>query len=224
MDIDVDFVEFNRRKIAGTKYVSRMKILQGSIFSTNLPENEFDFVIARFVYQHIHNIESVKDPISKATLELKRILKIGGKLVATDSDHAYTDFVQPTCDYCNRVIEKQFQYRAEHAKSPISHSHSGTELYDYLNTGGLSNIRHETVFVSSKHFKDGIAKFLPMLSPLGAKNLVDLKFLSQRLMDKAMKEYEQCYITKKNGPPFMTILVFIACGEKTQNPAQNDEL
>lgn len=216
MDIDQEFVNFNKEVIKGSKYESRMTPLLGSIFDTKLASSSFDFVIARFVFQHIYNI-NVTNPIQQATIELKRVLKPGGKLVIVDSDQSYQDLVFPHCEACGKIGEKQFNYRIKLAKSPPSYEHSGTEIWDYLIQGGYDDVKHESVFASSRHFSDGINKFLPMLIPDGGKQLVSLGLISERLYQKAMNEYRENYIDKIHGEPHMSIVVFMGCGTKTVN-------
>jgi ubiquinone/menaquinone biosynthesis C-methylase UbiE len=101
MDIDSKFVEYNEDfNEKNPQYRGRMKNLQGSIFHTNLPSNHFDLIISRFVFQHLVNIQQVQRPIETATLEMKRILKPGGKLILVDSDHEFPDTLTPECESC----------------------------------------------------------------------------------------------------------------------------
>src|SRR5262249_136952 len=51
-----------------------LRILQGNILAMELPENTFDFAIARFLYQHL------PDPVAAAH-ETQRLLRPGGKFV-----------------------------------------------------------------------------------------------------------------------------------------------
>ena len=57
----------------------RVNFMQASITETGLPDNSFDFVFARLIFQHI------PEPVAAAK-EMRRILKPGGKLVIVDTD------------------------------------------------------------------------------------------------------------------------------------------
>lgn len=217
MDIDEKFVKYNEKILESEpKYISKFKPLHGSIFNTNLPSNHFDFVIARFVYQHLRNVKDVSNPIQVAGREVWRVLKDGGKFIAIDSDHNYGDIVEPGCESCGRITDKVFRYRKK-LGIPDSYPNSGTELFRYLKVGGFVNIQHDAIFVSSEHFSDGIKKFLPMLYVDFSQQMVDAGVISQKLLNKAEKEIQDKYILKKEGEPKMSIVVFSAIGEKAPN-------
>lgn len=217
MDIDEKFVKFNEKITENDpKYISKFIPLQGSIFKTNLPSNHFDFVIARFVYQHIKNLKDYSNPIKEAGQEIWRVLKEGGKFIAIDSDHSYGDIVTPICEACAEITEKVFEYRTN-IGIPSSYQHSGTELFHYLKSGGFQNIKHDSIFVSADHFSDGIKKFLPMLLVDFSQQMVDAKVISEELYNEANQEIEDKYILKSEGEPRMTIIVFIASGEKNSS-------
>lgn len=58
---------------------NRVAFKYGSILNTNLKENSFDFIICRFVFQHLTR------PV-EATKEIYRLLKPGGIVVIIDTD------------------------------------------------------------------------------------------------------------------------------------------
>ena len=53
--------------------------VQGSVYETGIPENTYDFVWTRFLFEYL------KEPL-RALEELKRIAKPGGKIVVADLD------------------------------------------------------------------------------------------------------------------------------------------
>ena len=110
MEIDDKFVKFNEEYNENNpKYINRMNTLQGTIFKTKLPSNHFDIIISRFVFQHIHFVKNIKNPIKIAIEEMKRILKPSGKFIIVDSDHDYPDYVYPECISCSIPQSKGFK-------------------------------------------------------------------------------------------------------------------
>ncbi len=66
----------------------RLHAVNGDIMATGLPDNSFDFAIARFLYQHL------ADPVAAARESL-RVLKPGGRLVLVDVDDTVWGLVDP---------------------------------------------------------------------------------------------------------------------------------
>lgn len=60
----------------------RLNFKYGSILNSGLKENSFDFIICRFVYQHLEK------PLA-ATREIYKLLKPGGIVAIIDSDRGF---------------------------------------------------------------------------------------------------------------------------------------
>ena len=60
-------------------YNERITFIKDDIMDSTIPDNYFDIIIARFVFQHL------KEPVS-AMKEIYRILKPGGKVIIIDVD------------------------------------------------------------------------------------------------------------------------------------------
>ncbi len=75
IDVDPLMVRQAREHIAGLS-MRHVTILEASVMDTGLRDDQFDFAIARFLFQHI------SDPLTAAG-EVMRILKPGGVLLSS---------------------------------------------------------------------------------------------------------------------------------------------
>ena len=103
LDNEPAMLERSQRYLQG-KADGRLRFVQASVMDTGLPENSFDFVLARFLFQHL------PDPVGAAK-EMLRVLKPGGKLALVDVDDdiwGIEDPMQHELDFLKeRFIEAQ---------------------------------------------------------------------------------------------------------------------
>lgn len=78
LDSDEEFLKVASNNLS-RDYGDRVIFAKDNIISSAMPDNYFDYVIARFVFQHL------SDPVS-ALKEIYRVLKPGGKVVIIDID------------------------------------------------------------------------------------------------------------------------------------------
>ena len=78
LDYDMEFLKYANEKL-DKKYRNRITYVKDDVTKLSLPNNRYDFVIARFVFQHLEN------PF-KAISEIYRVLKPGGKVFIIDVD------------------------------------------------------------------------------------------------------------------------------------------
>lgn len=79
LDYDIEFLKYARNNI-NKKFKDRISYVKDNIEKTSLKNDAYDYIIARFVFQHLDNpLESLK--------EIKRLLKPGGKLFIIDVDN-----------------------------------------------------------------------------------------------------------------------------------------
>jgi ubiquinone/menaquinone biosynthesis C-methylase UbiE len=72
--LEIDENLLTKAKERMKKTAPKVEFIQKSIYDTGLPDNKYDFVIARLIFLHLHEPK-------KAASEIFRILKPGGKLV-----------------------------------------------------------------------------------------------------------------------------------------------
>lgn len=80
IDISDDRIEQANSKLSGK---SNAKAIKADIYRLPFPDNHFDFIYSRFLYEYLEN------PVA-ATKELFRVCKPGGKLLIQDLDSQFT--------------------------------------------------------------------------------------------------------------------------------------
>lgn len=101
LDNDMEFLKYANENL-NNKHSDRVIYVKDDITKLSLPDNRYDFVIARFVFQHLEN------PF-KAISEIYRVLKPGGKIfiIDVDSDLWGTTFPKnETISKINNIISK----------------------------------------------------------------------------------------------------------------------
>jgi ubiquinone/menaquinone biosynthesis C-methylase UbiE len=78
---------------------SNLRFVQASIYDTGLPENTYDFAIARLIFLHLFN------PVGAAK-EILRVLKPGGKLVIIDIDDGIFGVIHPEVESLHTILRK----------------------------------------------------------------------------------------------------------------------
>lgn len=89
--VDIDEAELAiahelKAELQGMNYFqegSQVQFQQGDLYSLSFAEATFDFIISRFVYQHLRNPEAVSD-------EFFRVMKTGGYLCIIDIDDQFS--------------------------------------------------------------------------------------------------------------------------------------
>ncbi|VYT65638.1 methyltransferase domain-containing protein [Clostridium tertium] len=77
-------------------YKERVSFINDNIMRSSLPDNYFDVVIARFVFQHLSYPE-------KALKEIYRVLKPGGKVIIIDVDSGLWGLTYPDNKLINNL-------------------------------------------------------------------------------------------------------------------------
>ncbi len=127
LDISEELIAVAEQAKAVEK-VENVSFRTGNIYDLDLPENGFDFVYARFVFQHL------KDP-SLALRNILRVLKPGGILCVLDIDDNWTVF-SPASDAFLRFIRKTGAgQRRKGGDRQI-----GSSLYGLMRRAGLVNV------------------------------------------------------------------------------------
>jgi ubiquinone/menaquinone biosynthesis C-methylase UbiE len=116
----------------------RLALLNRSALETGLADESVDFVIARFLYQHL------EDPVPAAK-EARRILKPGGRLVVIDVDESVWGLTDPPIPEMQQVMGR---YAAVHA-SMGRDRRVGRKLWRILRTSGFEELQSAVAIAHS---------------------------------------------------------------------------
>jgi ubiquinone/menaquinone biosynthesis C-methylase UbiE len=156
--------------------IHNVECKQADIYNLPFKNETFDSVIICFVLEHLHN------PM-QALLELKRVLKKGGTMIAIEGDHGST-FFYPDSKHAYTAINCQIQLQ----KQSGGNSNIGRELYPLFQSIELSDIsvspRMVYVDASKPQLVEGFIKntFTAMIEGIGE------KAIQQGIVDKATFE------------------------------------
>lgn len=115
-----------------------IEFVKASVYDTSLPDNSFDFVVARMLFLHLHKTE-------EAALELQRVLKPGGKLVIIDIDDGIFGIIQPDIEGFQSITKKFTEMQGNAGGNRLI----GRSLPRLLQKIGFQEIELETVAVHS---------------------------------------------------------------------------
>ncbi len=196
LEIDPVMIERAQGYLAG-KSGDRLAIVQGSVMGTKLPDDSFDFAIARYLFQHL------PDPVGAAR-EVRRILKPGGKFVVLDIDddeHLWEPPDPPELKAMNDRLT------AEH-KEKGGNRYVGRKLLRILQKAGFRNCTMEALVIHSDEV--GMDFMAPQLSPETLRPDLEAGKITQREFDLVVESYEE--LCGPNG--LIMLLLFMVCGEK----------
>ncbi|MEO8286829.1 MAG: methyltransferase domain-containing protein [Chloroflexota bacterium] len=198
LEIDPVMIERADKYLAG-KADGRLQSMLGSIMSSGLPDNSFDFAIARYVIQHL------PDPAG-AVSEILRILKPGGKFVVLDVDDAQHLWEPEDPPEVKAASER---WREEH-KEKGGDRYVGRKLLRILQKAGFKNCTMEAIVLHSDEL--GIERLLPPEEVTIPEYEAELQAGSI-----TRREFELTIETdqKRRGPEgLIMLMVYMACGEK----------
>jgi len=144
--------------------------IEGSISDSGLEGDQFDFIYARFLFQHLANP-------NVAAAEILRLLKPGGKVVICDIDDALFGVFEPPIPEFLPVL-KAFG-KAQTARG--GNRHIGRKLSGTLRQAGFRNIDLEAIGSHSANRE--LESFLQHLNPDRMMSLVDSQLLSTKELD-----------------------------------------
>jgi ubiquinone/menaquinone biosynthesis C-methylase UbiE len=196
--LEIDPVMIERaEKYLSTKDTARLDILKGSVMATGLPDDSFDFAIARYLLQHL------PDPVGAAR-EVHRILKPGGKFVVLDVDDDEHLWVPEDPPELKAMDER---WRAEHSAKG-GDRFIGRKLLRILQQAGFRNCTIEALVLHSDEV--GMDFLAPQTSAENYQSELESGMITQRELDLLLEMEEL-----RRGPDgIIMLLIFIVCGEK----------
>lgn len=177
----------------------RVAYVPASVTDTGLPDNSFDFAIARYLFQHL------ADPLAAAR-ETLRLLKPGGKLVVIDIDAALWGIVEPIYPQLQAIYAKTGQARRG------GNRRIGRRLWRILKAAGFHAVELEAFVYHSDDL--GLEPFLPQLDP-------DRLLRALKSDQISLPEYATAHALFRQfqaAPDAYVLMVgLMACGEKGQD-------
>lgn len=170
--------------------IDNVEFKQGDIYNLPFEDETFDYVFICFVLEHLKKPEI-------ALLELKRVLKYEGIMMAIEGDHGST-FFYPDSDFAHSAINCQIQLQ----KNNGGNSNVGRELYPLLSSIGLSHISvsPRVVYVDSSKPKlvEGfiLNTFTTMIQGVGEEAITQ-GLIDQLTFDKGIEDLYRT--TEKDG-------------------------
>lgn len=174
LEVDPAMVEHARARFAASP---RANIVCGSAEAIPFADNSFDFVFARFLFQHL------TDP-AKVAAEALRVLRPGGTFVACDIDLGLGPVVSPQFHGYETVRAKHEAFMKERG----SHRMIGRQLWPILRQVGFSELDLEIVAQHSDEI--GKEPFLQQFDPRSFAPLVSLGVLSSEDVAAAERDHE----------------------------------
>jgi len=176
----------------------RLHLHCASAYGTGLESGQFDFVIARYLFQHLD------DPLAVAK-EALRLLCPGGQLVVIDVDNALWGIVTPHDPSVQGIYQKMGQWQAQNGGNRLI----GRSLWRLLKEAGFDQPQLDAFVYHSDAL--GMDPFLPQLSPTRLVPALKSGLISPGDFMMANRSYQQFL----NAPDaYVLMLGFIAHGRK----------
>jgi ubiquinone/menaquinone biosynthesis C-methylase UbiE len=152
------------------------EVKKASIYDTELPENYFDFAIARLVIEHL------TDPL-KAINEVRRILKPGGRFVIVSNDFAYHLLTYPPIPELDEMYNAYINSRFSEGGNPLI----ARQLPSMLKIGNFNDISIDVICVHNEI--EGDKAFLNAENVNISKSLVNDGFLKNDTLNLLIEKW-----------------------------------
>jgi len=151
-----------------------IEVKHASIYKTELPDNSFDFAIARLVFEHL---TQPADAIS----EIRRILKPGGTIVIVSNDFSYHLLTFPAINESDEMFSSYINSRLSKGGNPFI----GRQMPVFLKNGGFEELNIEIICVHNEI--DGDKPFLKAENVNISKSLVKEGFLKKETLENLVE-------------------------------------
>lgn len=151
LDADAGMLDCARAYVE-EKGIPAVQFVHATATATTLPDNSFDFIIARYLFQHLAEPQ-------RAAAEALRILRPGGRLVVIDVDGALWGVVRPAYPQLQAIHAKGGQHQASNGGNRLI----GRELWKILQQAGFQQPQLDAFVYHSDEL--GLEPFLPQIDP-----------------------------------------------------------
>ena len=182
-------------------------VKNASVYDTGLPDNCFDFAIARLVFEHLNEPD-------KAIAEMRRILKPGGKLVLVSNDFAYHLMTYPSIPELDEMYTAYIESRFSEGGNPLI----GRQLPTLLKKAKMTNINIEIICVHSE--LEGDKPFLKAENVNISKSLVKDGYLKKESLDSLAENW---YKMLQQPDHVLFRQLFVISGIKSSGPSARNE-
>lgn len=196
IDISADLL-VEAQQAASDRGISNVTFSQGNVYDLRLPENTYDFVYARFLFQHLEKPH-------EALLQIKKVLKPGGILVIVDIDDDWLT-VYPSIDTFDSFKQRAARSQAKHGGDRFI----GRKLGSLLSHAGYDGANIFVESVTSATI--GMKAFLDITT--GFK----LEQLAEDEKEHGTQEREVIYKLIDDPTAWGLVGVFIGVGTKPNN-------
>lgn len=150
LDSDPEMLRLARERVE--RAASRLDLVEASILATDLADGQFDFAVARYLFQHL------AEPVTAAR-EILRLLRPGGRLAVIDLDAALWGIAQPAFPEVAPIYAKTGRAQASRGGDRLV----GRRLYRILRDAGYQDVELDAFVYHSD--AEGLDPFLPQLDP-----------------------------------------------------------
>lgn len=197
LEIDNLLLTRARQTLAGVSE-SRLQFVQASVYETGLPDQTFDFAIARLLFLHLHH------PIDAAK-EISRVLKPGGKLVIIDVDDGLFGVLHPELESLHSILQKLARLQASRG----GNRYVGRTLPRLLNESGFVDIEIDATLQHSDI--QGLEGFKEQFNLERFRGFYEKGILEPDEFEQLKNAYENL-LTSEDAYAMLTF--FMGCGTK----------
>lgn len=197
VDISEDLIA-TAGQVREAEKVQNVTFSTGDVYALDLPEDSFDFVYARFLFQHLRDPDTVLENIV-------RVLKPGGILCVVDIDDNWTSFF-PESEAFIRFIRKAGAAQGDKGGNRMIGSH----LYGLLGQAGFREVSASIYPVTTEEL--GVRIFL------GVAVLFRMQLLSRFQKLLALPQLKRIKAAAQDPNAWGALGIFAVTGVKGRGP------